>query len=515
MSGSRGECTAEVHRGRRSLWTVTPPPRSSPAHRRCDAPRLSLLGARSRELYPLAPGSSTHAFSVRMVWVLSLAAAAGAVVVFLVLRLWVVLHSRGVTPRESLSLVVVAGSGGHTTEILRLLESLSSAYSPRHYILADTDEMSAKKINSFELDRANRDSSTMRTRYYLHRIPRSREVQQSWLSTVISTLHSMWVSFPLIYRVKPDLIASKYDHQAEEDLRNWIEEVTGMSIGTNFQLGLKDGIILCELINKLQPGSVKKVNESSLNWPQLENIGNFIKAIQAYGMKPHDIFEANDLFENGNMTQVQTTLVALAGLAKTKGFHTTIDIGVKYAEKQTRRFDEGKLKAGQSVIGLQMGTNKCASQAGMTAYGTRRHLYDPKMQTDKPFDQTTISLQMGTNKGASQAGMLAPGTRRDIYDQKLTLQPVDNSTISLQMGTNKVASQKGMSVYGLGRQVYDPKYCAAPTEPAIHNGSQGTGTNGSEISDSDSQAEYPDEYHGEYQDDYRRDYQYGDQGIDY
>lgn len=27
---------------------------------------------------------------------------------------------------------------------------------------------------------------------------------------------------------------------------------------------------------------------------------------------------------------------------------------MKYAEKQTRRFDEGKLKAGQSVIGLQV-----------------------------------------------------------------------------------------------------------------------------------------------------------------
>ena len=67
-----------------------------------------------------------------------------------------------------------------------------------------------------------------------------------------------------------------------------------------------------------------------------------------------------------------------------------------------------------------MGTNKCASQAGMTAYGTRRHLYDPKMQTDKPFDQTTISLQMGTNKGASQVSgavggcastCLVPGTQ--------------------------------------------------------------------------------------------------------
>ncbi|XP_067394530.1 calponin-3 isoform X1 [Emydura macquarii macquarii] len=347
-----------------------------------------------------------------------------------------------------------------------------------------------------------------------HHIHLIASCKKAWFSGTSATVQYVPA---VIHSWLKHMIALKYDPQAEEDLRNWIEEVTGLSVGANFQLGLKDGIILCELINKLQPGSVKKINQSELNWHQLENIGNFIKAIQAYGMKPHDIFEANDLFENGNMTQVQTSLVALAGLAKTKGFHTTIDLGVKYAEKQARSFDAGKLKAGQSVIGLQMGTNKCASQAGMTAYGTRRHLYDPKMQTDKPFDQTTISLQMGTNKGASQAGMLAPGTRRDIYDQKLTLQPVDNSTISLQMGTNKVASQKGMSVYGLGRQVYDPKYCAAPTEPVIHNGSQGTGTNGSEISDSDYQAEYPDDYHGEYQDDYQRDYhgQYSDQGIDY
>lgn len=61
---------------------------------------------------------------------------------------------------------------------------------------------------------------------------------------------------------------------------------------------------------------------------------------------------------------------------------------------------------------IKMGTNKCASQAGMTAYGTRRHLYDPKMQTDKPFDQTTISLQMGTNKGASQVSRTAHDTCR-------------------------------------------------------------------------------------------------------
>ncbi|XP_067583076.1 UDP-N-acetylglucosamine transferase subunit ALG14 isoform X4 [Pseudorca crassidens] len=136
---------------------------------------------------------------------LILAAAAGAVAVLLAVRLWVVLRPRAAVPRRSLSLLVVAGSGGHTTEILRLLENLSDAYSPRHYIIADTDEMSAHKINSFEGNRADRNPSAMFTEYYIHRIPRSREVQQSWLSTVLTTLYSMWLSFPLTHRVKPDL----------------------------------------------------------------------------------------------------------------------------------------------------------------------------------------------------------------------------------------------------------------------------------------------------------------------
>ncbi|XP_045657689.1 UDP-N-acetylglucosamine transferase subunit ALG14 homolog isoform X2 [Ursus americanus] len=142
-----------------------------------------------------------------MASVLILAAAGAAVAALLALRLWVVLHPRVLVPRQSLSLLVVAGSGGHTTEILRLLENLSNAYSPRHYIIADTDEMSAHKINSFELNRADRDPSTMLPEYYIHRIPRSREVQQSWLSTVLTTLYSMWLSFPLTHRVKPDLDA--------------------------------------------------------------------------------------------------------------------------------------------------------------------------------------------------------------------------------------------------------------------------------------------------------------------
>lgn len=141
-----------------------------------------------------------------MVCVLILAASAGGLAVLLIVRLWAVLRSPHVTPRQSLGLLIVAGSGGHTTEILRLVGSLSSAYSPRHYVIAESDEMSAKKIRSLELTRAQNNSTTEHTTYYLHRIPRSREVRQSWLSSVFTTLYSMWFSFPLVHRIKPDLV---------------------------------------------------------------------------------------------------------------------------------------------------------------------------------------------------------------------------------------------------------------------------------------------------------------------
>ncbi|NXD38874.1 ALG14 transferase, partial [Copsychus sechellarum] len=94
-------------------------------------------------------------------------------------------------------------TGGHTTEILRLLSCLSESYSPRHYVLADSDKMSEAKIRSFEKKRAETFS---KSQFSLDRIPRSREVRQSWISSVLTTLYSILYSLPLTYKRKPDLI---------------------------------------------------------------------------------------------------------------------------------------------------------------------------------------------------------------------------------------------------------------------------------------------------------------------
>ena len=53
----------------------------------------------------------------------------------------------------------------------------------------------------------------------------------------------MWLFLSFI--CAPQL-AGKYDPHKEEELRLWIEDVTGKRIGENFMESLKDGVLLCE-----------------------------------------------------------------------------------------------------------------------------------------------------------------------------------------------------------------------------------------------------------------------------
>lgn len=91
------------------------------------------------------------------------------------------------------------------------------------------------------------------------------------------------------------------------------------------------------------------------------------------------------------------------------------------------------MKVGQCITGLQMGTSKCASQSGIIAYGTSRHLlYDTKNHILPLMNYSTISLKIGTNKYASQVGTTTPRTQQHTCDTKLGANKCDNS-ISPQM----------------------------------------------------------------------------------
>uniref|UniRef100_A0A4W3HPS0 Calponin n=1 Tax=Callorhinchus milii TaxID=7868 RepID=A0A4W3HPS0_CALMI len=223
---------------------------------------------------------------------------------------------------------------------------------------------------------------------------------------------------------------------------------------------------------------------------QMDNIGNFLKAITRYGVKPHDLFEANDLFENCNLTQVQTTLLALASVAKLKGHHVPTDLGVRYAEKCQRAFNSEMLKAGQNVISLQVRTLPNNTECGRVKRGSQLHTATPHNGAYSHLPPPSLSPLPPPPPGSGQAGMTAPGTRRHIFDNKLGLEKYDSSFVSLQMGSNQGASQKGMTVYGMNRPVCDPKYCPSGCYPLPEDGSYRY-TSGSE----GSEGEYQDNYH--------------------
>ena len=56
---------------------------------------------------------------------------------------------------------------------------------------------------------------------------------------------------------------------------------------------------------------------------QMENIGNFLQACEAYGVNKQDLFQTVDLYEAGNMNSVSLILTASKGIFVSNETHDT------------------------------------------------------------------------------------------------------------------------------------------------------------------------------------------------
>eukprot|EP00948_MAST-09A_sp_MAST-9A-sp1_P000441 g441.t1 len=99
--------------------------------------------------------------------------------------------------------MIVVGSGGHTREMLALLSCLESdlgtKYKPLHCILAATDHTSRDKLQASL-------PSVIQSHLIFHTIPRSREVGQSFLTSIPTTLRAILYSLSLVWRIRPKLL---------------------------------------------------------------------------------------------------------------------------------------------------------------------------------------------------------------------------------------------------------------------------------------------------------------------
>ncbi|XP_074944759.1 LIM domain only protein 7 isoform X5 [Phalacrocorax aristotelis] len=90
------------------------------------------------------------------------------------------------------------------------------------------------------------------------------------------------------------------------EARRWVETVTGKSFGTkDFRAALENGVLLCDLINKIKPGIVKKINRLSTPIAGLDNINVFLKACENIGLKEAQLFHPGDLQDLSNRVTVK------------------------------------------------------------------------------------------------------------------------------------------------------------------------------------------------------------------
>uniref|UniRef100_A0A8C9XM97 LIM domain 7b n=1 Tax=Sander lucioperca TaxID=283035 RepID=A0A8C9XM97_SANLU len=83
---------------------------------------------------------------------------------------------------------------------------------------------------------------------------------------------------------------------AFNEAQRWIEEVTGKSFGCNdFRAALENGVLLCDLINQLKPGIIKRVNRLSTPIAGLDNVNVFLKACGKLGLNVSQLFHPGDL----------------------------------------------------------------------------------------------------------------------------------------------------------------------------------------------------------------------------
>ncbi|XP_050970604.1 rho guanine nucleotide exchange factor 7b isoform X1 [Labeo rohita] len=74
------------------------------------------------------------------------------------------------------------------------------------------------------------------------------------------------------------------------------------------QASLRDGVVLCKLLERLRPGSVHTIYEDPRKDECLSNIREFVKGCGLYHI---EVFEANDLLQGQNFSKVLNCLVAL------------------------------------------------------------------------------------------------------------------------------------------------------------------------------------------------------------
>ncbi|KAL1529670.1 hypothetical protein AB1Y20_000611 [Prymnesium parvum] len=128
----------------------------------------------------------------------------------------------------------------------------------------------------------------------------------------------------------------------EQEARQWIEDCLNDTtlFHAGFPEGLRDGRVLCNLVNFIKPGILPPPSTSSTAFKQMENIASYLRACAVLGVPNHELFQTVDLFEAKNIKAVLTNIHALGRAAQTLSEYRGPVLGAKLATANSRDFSD-------------------------------------------------------------------------------------------------------------------------------------------------------------------------------
>lgn len=130
---------------------------------------------------------------------------ASLVVCMVMLRFFAINKPTKIRGKSNLKVVVLMGSGGHSTEMERLLVNLHRKYNQRIYIITKGDNLSLRRIYDMEESRKSRGRD-----YHVVTIRRARQVGQSYITSIWTSLLCLYDCFKVVYATRPHIVRSLF-----------------------------------------------------------------------------------------------------------------------------------------------------------------------------------------------------------------------------------------------------------------------------------------------------------------
>ncbi len=121
---------------------------------------------------------------------------------------------------------------------------------------------------------------------------------------------------------KPQREAQR-DPEFELAVAKWVEKAVGEPLAdvNDLWVSLRSGVVLCQLVNRIVPGTIKKFAKTNLlPLVEMDNIQLYLRACWNLGIPSGDFFIVSDLYHKKSIQQVIQNIVSLSRIAPSLGY---------------------------------------------------------------------------------------------------------------------------------------------------------------------------------------------------